>query len=386
MALPQPSELGRTLTNSGAYRLALAPRHQPGAFPLSLRADIAAPAPKAFASRTDRRVLDVPTGRRARPIVMTAAPPLHVRGRDLDTSRPLVMGIVNASPDSFSDVGGGRHVVADQVDRALGALDCGADLIDVGGQSGITGVPEISEETEIDRVIPVVRGIVAARPDAVISVDTYRPRVTEAVLDAGAALINDVSCLRYPEVAQACAAAGAGLIVMHTKVPPKHRLQDPAAYADVADEVATVLAERLGVALRLGVAARSVIVDPGVDYAKTPHQTISMLRHLDPVRALRRPVLYALSRKDFIGALTARPPQDRGPGTLAAIGHVGWHPGSIFRVHDVAATIDYLNVARALAGAVEVHPDLALPDRLRWSSGRAGRAPTSGLDPSGQAV
>lgn len=307
---------------------------------------------------------------------MTPAPPLIVRGRQLDTSRALVMGIVNASPDSFSDDGSEGNLAA-QVAAGVASLEAGADLIDVGGQSGITGVPEISEQLEIERVLPVIRAILAARPDAVISVDTYRPGVTEAVLDAGAAVINDVSCLQHPEVASVCGAAGAGLVVMHTKVEPKRRLQDPGAYTDVAGEVTEVLAERLALALSLGVSESSIVIDPGVDYAKTPHQTIELLRHLEPVRDLGRPLLYALSRKDFIGALTQRPPQDRSAGTLAAIGHVGWRPGSIFRVHDVAATVDYLKVARALAGEVDVAEDLTLADRLRWSNGRAGMAGAS---------
>lgn len=309
---------------------------------------------------------------------MSPAPPLIVRGRRLATSRPLVMAIVNASPDSFSDRANEGDVAA-QAQAGVGALDAGADLIDVGGQSGITGVPEVSERLEIERVLPLVRAILAERPDAVISVDTYRPAVTEAVLDAGASIINDVSCLRHPEVAGACAAVGAGLVVMHTKVAPKRRFQDPGAYDDVPVEVAAVLAERLSLARSLGVAETSIVFDPGVDYAKTPHQTVELLRRLEPVRDLGRPLLYALSRKDFIGALTQRPPQDRGAGTLAAIGHVGWLPGSIFRVHDVAATVDYLTVARALAGEVDVARDLALADSLRWSNGRAGNAAAGGV-------
>ncbi len=298
---------------------------------------------------------------------------LRLRDRSLDLSRPLVMAIVNASPDSFSD-GAQIGDAGAQADRALAALDEGADLVDIGGQSGITQVPEIDEQLEIDRVVPVIERVVAARPDAVVSVDTYRPAVTRAALDAGASLINDVSCLLHPEVAEVCGRAGAGLVVMHTKVAPKQRLQDPGAYRDVAAEVADVLAERVSAAEDLGVDPASIVVDPGVDYAKTPHQTVELLRDLDPVLDLGRPVLYALSRKDFIGAVTGRAPQERGAGTLAAIAHVGPRPGSIFRVHDVAATVDLLAVARALAGQVDLPEDLLLADRLRWANGDAGRA------------
>lgn len=291
----------------------------------------------------------------------------------LELGRPLVMAIVNASPDSFSDLGVGQ-AVADRVGRAVAALDAGADVLDIGGQSGITGVPEIGEDEEIDRVLPVLTGVVAARPDAVISVDTYRPAVADAALAAGASIINDVSCLLYEDVARACGRHDAALVVMHTKARPKVRLQDPDAYgADVAGEVAEVLRERIARAEGLGVAADAIVVDPGVDYAKTPHQTVTMLRDLAPIRALARPVLWALSRKDVVGALTGRPPQERGAGTLAAIGHVDPQPGDIFRVHDVAATVDFLAVHAALAGRVETAPDLRLDDALRWSDGRAGQ-------------
>lgn len=285
------------------------------------------------------------------------------------------MGIVNASPDSFSDVGVG-HDLAARVQRGVDAVDAGADLLDVGGQSGITGVPEISEEEEIDRVVPVVEGILAARPGTVISVDTYRPAVTEAVLAAGAAIINDVSCLLHEDVARACGAHGAALVVMHTKARPKHRMQDADLYGDdIGTEVAGVLRDRVGRAVALGVDEEGTIVDPGIDYAKTPAQSVALLRDLAPVRALGRPVLYALSRKDFVGALTQRAPQHRAAGTLAAIGHVGWEPGAIFRVHDVAATVDHLTVTGVLAGSVEVDRDLRLEDHLRWADGRAGTAP-----------
>ncbi len=307
---------------------------------------------------------------------MTLAPPLVLRGRAVDTTGPLIMGIVNASPDSFSD-GGHDGDAAERARRGVAALDAGADLLDVGGQSSITQVPEIDEGLEIERVLPVIGSILAARPDALISVDTYRPSVAEAVLEAGAAMINDVSCLRYPEVAEACAAAGAGLVVMHTKVAPKRRFQDPAAYADVSAEVAAVLVERMALACSLGVEASSIVVDPGVDYAKTPRQSIDLLRNLGPVTDLGRPLLYALSRKDFIGAVTRRPPQQRGAGTLAAIAHVGCQAGAVFRVHDVPATVDYLAVARVLAGEVDVADDLALPDVLRWANGQAGAAATA---------
>lgn len=298
---------------------------------------------------------------------------LRTPGAPLDLGRALVMGIVNATPDSFSDVGLGQ-ATDDRVERALAALDSGADLIDIGGQSGITGVPEISEQEEIDRVLPVVEGVLARRPEAVVSVDTYRPSVAEAVLGAGASIVNDVSCLLHDGVAEACAHHGAALVVMHTTARPKVRRQDPDAHGpDVAGEVAALLTERIERARRLGVADDAVIVDPGVDYAKTPHQTITMLRDPGAIRALGHPVLWALSRKDFVGAVTGRAPQERDAGTLAAIAHVDPQAGDIFRVHDVAATVDLLAVHAALSGRTATTTDLRLDDTLRWADGRAGR-------------
>ncbi len=290
------------------------------------------------------------------------------RGRVLATDRPLVMGIVNASPESFSD--GGDHAgVEAQAALAERLLDQGADLVDVGGQSAITNVAEIDVAEELRRVVPLVNEIHARRPRAVISVDTYRPEVAEAAIGAGASIINDVSALLHPELAALCAATGAALVVMHTRARPKQRLQHPDLYhGDVTGDVIALLTDRLELATRAGVPVESVIVDPGVDFAKTPRQSVDLLRQLDRVRALGRPVLLALSRKDFVGALTMRPPQDRLAGTLAAVGYAGARPGLIYRLHDVAEAVDFLRVLAALEGRVEVDPELSLPDGLRHRS------------------
>jgi dihydropteroate synthase len=295
---------------------------------------------------------------------MADSPALVCRGHVLDTSGPLVMGIVNATPDSFSDEVH-RTTVDAQLAQALELLDAGADLLDVGGQSGITGVPEISEDEEIARVLPLVEAVLAARPDAVLSVDTYRPPVVRAVVEAGAAIVNDVSGLRYPEILEPCAATGCGVVIMHTLVEPKKKLTDPALYGDVTGEVAAML-ERTWAAVRAaGVADEAVVLDPGIDYAKTPAQSVTILRELDRLWALGRPLLLALSRKDFIGALTATPPRRRLAGTLAAIGQIGRHPGAIYRVHDVADVRNFLAVQAVLQGHAEVPADLLLDPSLR---------------------
>lgn len=290
-----------------------------------------------------------------------------MRGRVLDLAEPALMGIVNATPDSFSDAGEHR-TVDDRVALGLDQVAQGAQIIDVGGQSGITGVPEVAVEDEIARVVPVVAGLHGAAPDAVISVDTYRPAVVEAVLDAGAAIVNDVSGLLYPEVAGLVAAAGAGLVIMHTRSRPKHKVLDDALYArsgGVTADVVGFLRDRLDVAAAAGVAPDATILDPGPDFAKTPAQTVEVLRNLDEVRALGRPLLLALSRKDFIGAITARPPRERLGGTLAAVGHVLGHPGTILRVHDVDVVADYLAVAAVLAGRSDLPAGTRLADGLR---------------------
>jgi dihydropteroate synthase len=297
----------------------------------------------------------------------TVGPALVIGGRQFDLSRPLLMGIVNATPDSFSD-SGEHDTVEARVGLALDQVAQGARVIDVGGQSGITGVPEVPVDEEIARVVPVVAGLHRAAPEVLISVDTYRPAVVEAVLAAGAAVVNDVSGLLYPEVAGLVAGAGAGLILMHTRARPKHKVLDDDLYTaagGVTADVVGFLRERLDAAVAAGVPAEAIVLDPGPDFAKTPAQTVEVLRHLDDVRALGRPLLLALSRKDFVGAVTLRPPRERLAGTLAAVGHVLGHPGTILRVHDVAEVADYLAVADLLAGRTELAPDARLPITLR---------------------
>ncbi|HEX5365910.1 MAG TPA: dihydropteroate synthase [Acidimicrobiales bacterium] len=301
---------------------------------------------------------------------MPPAPRLTVRGRTVEVTEPVLMGIVNATPDSFSD--GGLHRTTDQrVALALEQVDRGARIVDVGGQSGITGVPEVPVEEEVARVVPVVARLHAAVPDLLISVDTYRPAVVEAVLGAGAAIVNDVSGLLYPEVAGLVADAGAGLVLMHTRARPKHKVLDDDLYAragGVTADVVAFLRRRLDVAVAAGVPEEATILDPGPDFAKTPAQTVEVLRHLDEVAALGRPLLLALSRKDFVGAITGRPPRERLAGTLAAVGHVLGRPGLVLRVHDVAEVADFLAVAAVLGGRADLPADTRLAEHLRRTS------------------
>ncbi len=277
--------------------------------------------------------------------------------------RPWLMGIVNASPDSFSD--GGRHATPDaQLRLARELLAAGADILDVGGESASTGRAPVGAQEEIERVAPLIERVVGEL-GAVVSVDTYKPAVARAAIAAGAAIVNDVSGLRDPELAEVCARTGAGLVVMHTRAAPRERLQDPDLYDDIATEVLDFLRERIAVALAAGLASEQLIVDPGPDFAKTPAQTILLLAQLKRLHELGHPLLMAISRKDFIGALTGRAPRERLAGTLAALAYGADAGAHIFRVHDVREAADFLAVRAALAGEVEPGRDLALADELR---------------------
>jgi dihydropteroate synthase len=219
---------------------------------------------------------------------------------------------------------------------------------------------------EIERVVPLIERL-AGLPDVLISVDTYKPAVAAAAIAAGAVIVNDVSGLRDPELADVCAATGAALVVMHTRAAPKQRLQDPGLYGgDVLADVVAFLAQRLELARSRGVGEQQLIVDPGPDFAKTPVQTIELMRGAAALHQFGRPLLFAVSRKDFVGALTGRPPRERGAGTLAALAY-GMEVGAqIFRVHDVAAAADFVTVLATLRGELEIASQLTLPDELRW--------------------
>lgn len=291
-------------------------------------------------------------------------PTLRIRGADRLIDTTLVMGVINASPESFSDAG--RFSTLDsQLELAATLIEAGADVLDVGGQSAITGVPEIAADLEIERVVPIVEWIRSTYPDVLISVDTYKPRVVEASLAAGADIINDVSGLLYPEVAVLCARNGAALVVMHTAAPPKVRKQDADLYSDIRTEVCDFLTMKSNEAVALGVPRESIILDPGPDFAKTPHQTLTLLREIARVRELGRPLLLALSRKDFLGAITGRSPRGRGAATDAAIAHFAAVPGGIVRVHDVAAAVDVIATVEALNGLRDIAVDYVLPDEIR---------------------
>jgi dihydropteroate synthase len=268
--------------------------------------------------------------------------------RRIDLSdRPLLMGVLNATPDSFSDAGL-YPTLATQVERGLQLIHDGADIIDVGGESAATDKPVVGVEEEVNRVVPLIAEL-ASRSETTISVDTYKPDVARAAIAAGASIVNDISGLRDPVLADVCAATGAALVVMHNRGVPKQRLTDPELYGDVVDDVVCFLRERIAVAERRGVAKESVIADPGPDFSKTPAQTIEVLRNVDVIVQLGYPVLMPISRKDFIGALLQQKPRARLAGTLAALDHGLSHGAHIFRVHDIAEARAFVSTRKALS-------------------------------------
>lgn len=274
-------------------------------------------------------------------------------------SQPLLMGVVNATPDSFSDAQGGKSL-EELVTRAHALAAAGAALIDVGGESGRTDRSPVSVEEEIARVVPLIGHLAA--DGLTVSVDTWREPVARAALEAGARMVNDVSGLSDPALAGACAAAGAALVITHTRVPPKAK--GFPRYDDVVADVREFLLERAAVAREQGVDEAALLFDPGLDLGKSPAESIQLLRRLPELAELNRPLLMGVSRKDFLGALTARPPAGRDAGTLAAVGVAAQGGAAILRVHDVAAARDYLLVRAALLDG-QIAPDLRLAEELR---------------------
>jgi dihydropteroate synthase len=254
-----------------------------------------------------------------------------------------LMGILNATPDSFSDRQGTKGV-DELVARGRALAVSGAAIVDVGGESGRTDREPVPVEVEAARVVPVIERLAAE--GLTVSVDTWRAPVAEVALAAGAAMVNDVSALSDPGLADACAAAGASLVITHTRVPPKVKAFPE--YDDVVADVIELLRERAAEAEARGVPGERLVFDPGIDLGKTPAQSLELLRRLPELRPLGRPLLVAVSRKDFVGALTGRPPTARDAGTLAAVEVALQGGAAILRVHDVAAVRDYLLVRAAL--------------------------------------
>lgn len=261
--------------------------------------------------------------------------------------RPLVMGIVNVTPDSFSD--GGQFAAADvAIDHAVRLATDGADLLDVGGESSRPGSKPVVLEEELARVVPVVRGL-AGRVTVPISVDTTKAEVARQALAAGASIVNDITAgLGDPDMMAVVRAAGAGVVLMHMRGTPETMQQDP-TYADVVREVRDFLADRVQAWVSAGVPADRIAIDPGIGFGKTYDHNLALLRNLDALAALGRPVLLGVSRKGFLRQITGRPVGERLPASLAAACFcVARGSAHVLRVHDVAATVDAARVLGAL--------------------------------------
>jgi dihydropteroate synthase len=264
---------------------------------------------------------------------------------------PVLVGVLNVTPDSFSD-GGDFSDPESAVARAATMLDEGAHVIDVGGESTRPGSDPVSPDEEWHRVGPVIQGIVADRPEAIVSIDTYRAEIAGAALEAGARVINDVTALRGdPHMADVVAGARCPVILMHMLGEPKTMQREP-RYDDVVREVRDFLAKRVEHAAAAGVQEENIILDPGIGFGKTLEHNLVLLRHLDSLVELGFPVLVGASRKSFIGRLTGEEEaRDRIPGTVAANVIACERGATFFRVHDVRANREALAVAWAILNA-----------------------------------
>jgi dihydropteroate synthase len=280
-------------------------------------------------------------------------------GRVLDLSAgPAVMGVLNVTPDSFSD--GGLHFDRGRaIEAALRMFEQGAAIVDVGGESTRPGTygeaRQLAAAEEVDRVLPVIAGI-RARSDAALSVDTRKAEVARQALAAGADLVNDVSALRFdPAMAETIAGAGAGTILMHMKGTDPRTMQDDVAYAHPLADIAALLAEAADRAAAAGVTADAIAVDPGLGFGKSPEGNLLLLRHLRALASLGFPIAVGASRKGFVrrfsGVADEAPPADRLAGSLAALAAAAGAGAGILRVHDVAESVRFLRLSGAISRA-----------------------------------
>ena len=259
---------------------------------------------------------------------------------------PLIMGIVNVTPDSFSD--GGQHATpAAAVAHALALAAEGADLLDIGGESTRPGAPAVSESEELARVIPVIEQL-AGQTDAALSIDTQKPAVAKAALAAGAVIINDIAANRAdPKMWQIAGAAHAGYVAMHMQGTPQN-MQNAPTYTDVTAEVRAFFDERLERFTEAGLDAEQVLFDPGIGFGKTVEHNLALLAGLERFKKMKRPLLVGASRKSFIGRLTEAAVEDRLAGSIACACRAAEAGTAVLRVHDVKETIQALQIWTAI--------------------------------------
>jgi dihydropteroate synthase len=273
---------------------------------------------------------------------------LQLKSRSLDLAAPAVMGVLNVTPDSFSD--GGRYAEPEAaVARALAMASEGAALLDVGGESTRPGAEPVGVAAELDRVVPVIEALVASGAPP-ISIDTAKPEVMQAAAAAGAELINDVRALAAPGALEAAAASGCAVCLMHMQGEPRTMQQAP-AYEDVVEDVYAFLAARIEACVRAGIAEDRLLADPGFGFGKSLAHNLVLMRHLARFAGLGVPLLVGVSRKSMIGAVTGRPVGERLAGGLALAALAVGAGARVIRSHDVAPTLDAIRMAAAVAAA-----------------------------------
>ncbi len=278
------------------------------------------------------------------------APPIALPHGTLDFGRPLVMGIVNATPDSFSD-GNGHVGTAECVQRALRMVAEGADIIDVGGESTRPGALPTDREEELRRVVPIVRSL-AGRIDVPISIDTRKPEVAAAAIEAGASMINDVSGLSDPAMVDIATQYGVPVVLMHMLGDPStmQAVVEANSYEDVIADIMWFWEERMEMAESRGLGRDRIILDPGIGFGKLMEHNLEILDRLREMRCAGRPLLVGASRKGFIGRITGEPPAERLGGSLAAAALAALHGANIIRVHDVRETVGLVRTLAAVMG------------------------------------
>jgi len=270
---------------------------------------------------------------------------MDCNGKILDLDIPCVMGILNVTPDSFSDGGKYLHPEA-AVAQALQMAEAGAAIVDVGGESTRPGAAPVSVQQELDRVIPVIEALMA-RLEIPVSIDTSKAEVMRDAVQAGAGLINDVNALRGEGALQQAAQLGVPVCLMHMQCQPQTMQQAP-AYRSVLEEVKAFLAQRIAACVDHGIARQRILIDPGFGFGKTLEHNLELLRHLDALEELGCPLLVGLSRKSMLGTLTGREPAQRVAASVAAAILAVERGASIVRAHDVAETVDALKILEAV--------------------------------------
>ncbi|BFT30186.1 dihydropteroate synthase [Alteromonas sp. D210916BOD_24] len=270
---------------------------------------------------------------------------MHFGHHFIDLSQPQVMGILNVTPDSFSD--GGQHASVQQaVNHALQMIEDGATFIDIGGESTRPGAPEVTLQEELDRTIPVVEAV-AANSDCVISIDTSKPRVMTEAVKAGAGLINDVRALQEPGALEAARDANVPVCLMHMQGQPRTMQNNP-IYHDIVGEVIQFLMTRAKACEDAGISGDKILFDPGYGFGKSLEHNYALVKHLPQLMALGYPVLVGMSRKSMIGNLLDRKVDERLAGSLCLATIVAQMGAQIIRVHDVKETADALNIVKML--------------------------------------